>query len=116
MKASSLGILKSLSIISVPVCIFVIGRTCCQFDFLVATNLTWGDRGWPGYSHPESEASGAPGGCCSLLPVGQVWALGCRGPLQPHGPECWELAVEKVDRWLYSAVGKVSNVYLNIYV
>lgn len=101
-----------LGIISVPVCLFVISRTCCQFNFLVPTNLTWSDRGWPGYSHPESEASGAQGGCCSLLPVGQVRALECTVPLRRHGPECLEQAVGKVDRWLYSTVRKVSNIYI----
>lgn len=110
----SLLISKSPYIISVLISSFVfVGRTRCQF--LVSTNLTWSDRGWPGYSHPESEASGAQGGRCSLLPAGQVRALECTVPLRQHGPECLELAVEKVGRWLYSAARQVSNVYLKIY-
>lgn len=109
-----MGSLKSLGII--PVCFLVIGRTRGQFNVLAPTHLTWSDRGWPGYSHPESEASGAPGGCCSLRPVGQVRALECTVPPRPHGPECLELAVEKVARWLCSAGRKVPNVYLDIYV
>lgn len=75
----------------------------CQFSFIVSTNLTLSDRGWPGYLHPESEAWGARGGRCSLLPVGQVRALECTVQLRRRGPECWELAGERVDRWLCSA-------------
>lgn len=88
-----------------------VGTACCQFSFILSTNLTLGARGWPGYSRPESEASGARGGRCSLLPAGQVRALECTVQLRRRGPQCWELAEEKVDRWLYSAVRQIFNVY-----
>lgn len=83
-------------------------------NFLVSTYLTLSDRGWPGYSLPESEASGARGGRCSRPPAGQGRALECTVRLRQRGPECWEPAEEKVDRWLYSAVRQVLKVYLYI--
>lgn len=92
----------------------IVDTTCCQFNFIVSTNLILRDHDWPGYSHPESEASGARGGRCSLLPAGQVRAIECTVQLRRRGPECWELAEEKVDHWLYSAGRQVFNVYLSI--